>query len=79
MQCLICGGEGGQVREEQQLVLCDSCMDGTPAKVGKAEFIAGYFAGDHGVGAHIAREFYSDYLASKNTLAEYIEKTTFAV
>jgi hypothetical protein len=28
MQCLICGGDGGRVREAQRLVLCDACADG---------------------------------------------------
>ena len=76
MQCEICGVEDGQMCWEQRLVLCDACLDGTPPKVGRTEFVRTYFAGDEGVRAHIAREFYDDYLASTFTLAEYIKQTT---
>jgi hypothetical protein len=77
MYCRICGNEEGAIhRPRRRQVLCASCSSDTPAKVARARFDRAYWNGSDDVPEAIKREFYSDYLASTHTLAEYIEATT---
>jgi hypothetical protein len=43
--------------------------------VRRIDFDREYWAGSSGVPESIKREFYSDYLASQHTVAEYIRAT----
>ena len=76
-QCRICGSEGARYRANARNILCDFCAKDTPAKKTLEEFRAEYFKNENPPLSTI-REFYSDYLASKYTLAEYIQETTEA-
>ncbi len=78
MYCRICGDESGvKYYPAKRQSLCPFCAKDTPRKVGRDAFDKAYWAGDDEPPPEgIKREFYSDYLASSYTLAEYIENTT---
>lgn len=75
MSCIICGTEGAHWRPSKRQTLCRECSAETPRKVSRAKFNRVYW-GAEPVSAAIAREFYSDYLASTCSLAQYIRETT---
>jgi poly(3-hydroxyalkanoate) synthetase len=74
--CKICGDEKASYRARARQTLCDSCASDTPDKVGRTDFDQLYWNGDDTVTEAIKREFYSDYLASTYTTAQYIKATT---
>ena len=78
MYCMICGDENSvKYRGGNRGMLCDSCAADTPAKVDRARFDAEYWGAEaSNVPESTKREFYSDYRASSNTLADYITTTT---
>ena len=73
--CQICGADNAQWTHKTRSTLCADCAKDTPAKISYAAFCVDYFDGES-VHAKIAREFYEDYLASRYSLPEYIQKTT---
>lgn len=77
MNCQICGNKGRRCPSKHQ-VLCKGCHQETPPKVSRSCFEAVYFACDTigEVSQAIRREFYADYLASRDTLAGYIAATS---
>lgn len=81
MYCRICGDERDVqfYPDKGMQALCRSCASDTPRKVGFDEFFKAYWPGAtiESVGRAIAREFYSDYIASSHNLKEYIKATTF--
>ena len=81
MYCRICGSETDiRFYARNRGALCGSCAEDTPAKVGRATFDREYWGKESAnVPESTKREFYSDYRASSNNLAEYIEATTSAV
>jgi hypothetical protein len=81
MKCRICGDEKHiEFCLAQRQALCAFCKNGMPAKVGRKEFDRAYWQGRASeVLESIKREFYSDYLSSGETLAEYITHTTFSL
>lgn len=80
MYCKICGDENNiSYRPGRRQVLCDTCAKDTPVKVSRSSFDRQYWGNDPTVNESIKREFYEDYLASKNTLPEYIKATTSEV
>ena len=79
MYCRICGDENNvSFAGGNRGFLCPSCKAETPAKVGFDAFCRAYFKGDDDCPDATKREFYDDYRASTNTLADYMRLTTFA-
>ena len=84
--CRICGSEHDVAyRAAQRQSLCQSCWLDTPRKVSRESFDASYWKMEDGsdgradVPMSTRNEFYSDYLASNDTLADYIAHTTSLV
>ena len=81
MHCRICGETSTRqdviYRERQRQTLCRVCAAQTPRKVGRKVFDLAYWGTDqYEVTDATKREFYADYLASTNTLADYVASTT---
>jgi hypothetical protein len=84
--CRICGDEKNvRYRPAQGQSLCNSCWQDTPAKVSRESFERAYWKRDDGsdgredVPESTRREFYADYLASTNTLKDYLASTTSSI
>jgi hypothetical protein len=77
MECKICGTEKGVIfNPALRYSVCPDCAAGTPAKASFTEFCERYFKDDPACPSGIKKEFYDDYLCSKDTLDEYIADTT---
>jgi ribosome-binding protein aMBF1 (putative translation factor) len=79
MYCRICGDETATAyRDRSRMVLCPSCHEDTPAKVGRAEFELDYWEGQaETVPPGIRREFWEDYRASRySSVADYRTATS---
>lgn len=76
MYCRVCGDERNvSYRPRSRQSLCDSCASDTPHKVSRSAFDTEYWHDDPTVCESTKREFYSDYLSSTHTLAQYIAAT----
>lgn len=78
MLCCVCGATDNVGRYwDKRQVLCDACATDTPDKVSRTMFDRLYWGVDYEtVPVSMRREFYSDYLASTDTLDEYVIATT---
>lgn len=77
MACRICGETKARYCSTKLQRLCKACNQETKPKVTPDCFEAVYWRGKADtVPPRTRREFYSDYLASKGGLAEYIAATT---
>lgn len=81
MYCRICGDEENvKYYPAKRQTLCTFCAKDTPRKVSRETFDKRYWVSDDPNEApppeSIKLEFYADYLASGDTLDEYIEATT---
>lgn len=79
--CQICGDCCGvKYYATKRQYLCKACAKDTPAKVSRESFERLYWGkGSADVSEFQKREFYSDYLASSYTVAEYRKATVFEV
>lgn len=92
LSCKICGSENAPYWFEGEWLkiypgkgwqaLCLPCAKKTPDKVTREQFEAKYWVNEDGscgaesVSPATRKEFYSDYLASTDTLESYIKTTT---
>jgi len=75
--CRICGDEENvKYYPAKRQSLCAFCAKDTPRKVSRETFCRAMFAGDEDCPSSIQRDFYDDYLASGDTLDEYIRKAS---
>jgi len=75
MYCRICGDTANvKYYPGKRQALCPHCSKDTPRKVSRENFDRQYWSGDSDAPEGIRREFYADYLASSDTVQQYIEK-----
>ena len=81
--CRICGSINNvSYHAGNKGMLCDFCAKDTPRKVGFERFVEVYFDGEDMTAypnKSTAKEFYSDYRASTDTLKEYVQSTQIVV
>ena len=81
MHCRICGEtEGIEYYQHKRQSLCKHCAKDTPKKMGRLDFDQKYWGrGWQEVPNSTRSEFYSDYLASSDSFAKYVDNTTSEV